>query len=93
MKTYKIQNQGKEIKIEVLTIDEAENKKRLTKEEALAYHVWHKNEANPVDNKHIVYAFNVLPNNPSTDWVVVKWFDKSPTKDEAIQCVIDFDNN
>ncbi|TDX86198.1 hypothetical protein [Epilithonimonas xixisoli] len=92
MTTYKTINNGKEIKIEVLTIDEAKKKNRLTKEEAEGYHVWHKNEEFPVDNKHIVYAFNVLPNNPPTDWLVIKWFENKPSKQDAIDCVIEFDN-
>lgn len=93
MKTYKTENNGKEITIEVLTIDEAKKKGRLTSEEAIGFHVWHKDKIEPVDNKHIVYGFNVLPNNPPSDWVVVKWFDNEPTKQEAINCVIYFDNN
>ncbi|REC40522.1 hypothetical protein [Chryseobacterium sp. 5_R23647] len=86
MTTYHITNKGKIIKIEVLTIDEAKDKNRLTKDEAIGYHTWNKNENNHVDNKHIIYAFNVLPNNPPTDWVVIKWFDNK-------NCVIEFDNN
>ncbi|AZB01275.1 hypothetical protein EG359_17375 [Chryseobacterium joostei] len=92
MKTYTTENNGKKIKIEVLSIDEAKKKNRLTKEEADSYHVWHKNENNPVDNKHIVYAFNVLPNNPETDWVVIKWFSDEPNQQEVIDSVIAFDN-
>lgn len=93
MKTYKTENNNKEIKIEVLTIDEAKKKGRLTKDEAYGYHVWHKDKSYPVDNKHIVYGFNVLPNHPSSQWVVVKWFDQEPTKEEAVNCVVYFDNN
>lgn len=87
MKTYHFNIDEKKVKVEVLTIDEARKKNRLTKEEAIDMHTWHKGVSAPVDNKHIVYGFNdhflLLPNNPERDWVVLEHFDEDPSQEEV----------
>lgn len=85
MKTIVKKVNQAEIKLEILTIEEAVKKQRLTREDATHYHTWHKNAVSFVDNKHLVYTnddYGVVcqgvtdnfPTEKELDDIAIKWF-------------------
>lgn len=83
MKTSIIHN-GKELTLDVLSIDEAVKAKKLTKQEGIEHHDWAKNASLPTDNKHFIYVDDTFAGiaykNPSLEEAVniakdtIEWY-------------------
>lgn len=84
MKTKKIKIGDQKVTLEIMTITEAKQSKRIKKDEEKALHEWVKDNPFPVDKKHLVYIIENTGFSPN-GWLLGGTTPDFPTEKELTE--------